>query len=85
MLWQLHHPPVESPGRAPTLGVLKVTCPKDRRGHSGSLLSGNRLGDLLMETGVFSERRMDTRKPKPNKCLWQTINSPSILIFLSVI
>lgn len=38
-------------------------------GHSGSLPTGNRPSVLHMETGVFSEKRMDARQPKSNKCL----------------
>lgn len=67
------------------LQELKVPCPRERRGDSGSLPSGNRPSDLLMETGVFSERRMDRRQPKSNNSLLQIINSLAILKYFSVI
>lgn len=67
------------------LQELKAPCPRERRGDSGSLPSGNRPSDLLMETEVFSERRMDARQPKSNNSLLQIINSLAILKYFSVI
>lgn len=69
----------DSPAEEPHPGEHKAPYPW-RVGVSGSLTMGtDRPSVLLMETGVFSGTEMDTRQPKSNTCLLNTINSLATL------
>lgn len=67
------------------LQELKVPCPRERRGDSGSLPSGNRPSDLLMETGVFQKGEWMLGSQKATTVYLQIINSLAILKYFSVI